>query len=370
MTPTAPQSERGGGLRGQRRRLRNGLITAALLSTLIAGLLLAVPNLSAVSHALTHVRGSWLAVATGLELASCVGYVLTFQGIFDGLPRRFAALVAASEQAFGAVVPIGGAGGIAAGAWLLARRGMPVRRIVERSAVLFLLTSATNVAALLLAAGGLAAGWFAGPHDLLRSLLPAGVALAVLLVFLALAWRTGSEPVRPASLRAIAEASAETLRVILRPGWRVAIGASAYLLCDVAVLWVGLHALGENVPAAALLVAYLVGYLANAVPIPGGLGVLDGGLAGALLAYHVPAATALGGVLIYHALALWIPTLCGTFAFIAAARSRVPDLARPPEGPAPGREGQRSHLRAPGPMSHRRGPRRHSCKPVEAEETT
>jgi hypothetical protein len=100
-----------------------------------------------------------------------------------------------------------------------------------------------------------------------------------------------------------------------RPGWRVAVGAPAFLLCDVAVLWVSIHALGRSVPAAPL--------------IPGGLGILDGGLAAALVAYHVPAATALGGVLIYHALALWIPTVSGTLAFIAAVRERVP----PPPAP-------------------------------------
>jgi uncharacterized membrane protein YbhN (UPF0104 family) len=278
-----------------------------------------------------------LALAAGLECASCLGYVLAFQGIFDSLPRRFAALVAAAEQAFGAVVPLGGAGGIAAGGWLLARGGMPVRRIAERSAVLFLLTSATNVVALLIGAGGLAAGWFAGPHGAVRALLPAAVAFTVLLVFLWLAReatckRQGRAPMRPAALREVGDATVRTLQVILRPGWRVALGAPAYLLCDVGVLWLAIHALGHSVPAAPLLVAYLVGYLANAVPIPGGLGVLDGGLAGALLAYHVPAATALGGVLIYHALALWIPTVSGTFGFIAAIRTTP---AERNERPAP-----------------------------------
>jgi uncharacterized membrane protein YbhN (UPF0104 family) len=74
------------------------------------------------------------------------------------------------------------------------------------------------------------------------------------------------------------------------------------------------------VPVAPLVLAYLVGYLANAVPIPGGLGVLDGGLAGALILYHVPAPVALGGVLLYHTLALWIPALSGTLGFVAAQR--------------------------------------------------
>jgi hypothetical protein len=143
----------------ERERLRSGILAGALLSVLLAGLVLAVPGLRAVSQSIRHARLGWVALAAGLELASCAGYVLAFQGTFERLPRRFAALVAASELAFGAVVPLGGAGGIAAGGWLLARRGIPVRRIAERSAVLFLLTSATNVVALLLAAGGLAAGW-------------------------------------------------------------------------------------------------------------------------------------------------------------------------------------------------------------------
>jgi uncharacterized membrane protein YbhN (UPF0104 family) len=71
---------------------------------------------------------------------------------------------------------------------------------------------------------------------------------------------------------------------------------------------------------APLLLAYLIGYLGNTLPTPGGLGVLDGGLAGALIVYHVPAPVALGGVLLYHTLALWIPAVSGTFGFLAAQR--------------------------------------------------
>ncbi len=313
----------------QRRRLRTGLVSAGVLSILLAGLVFAIPDLRTVTHLLAHAQWGWVALAAGLELASCLGYVLAFQAIFGDLPRRFAALVAAAEQAFGAVVPIGGAGGIAAGGWLLARRGLPMRSIAERSAVLFLLTSATNVVALLIAAAGLAVGLFAGPDDLLRTVLPAVVAVSVLVIFVALArrvTRVGAlrpTPTRPDALRALADTSAQTLRLIARPGWRVGIGAPAFLLCDVSVLWLAIHALGYSVPAAPLLVAYLLGYLANVIPIPGGLGVLDGGLAGALIAYHVPAAAALGGVLIYHALALWIPTVSGTLAFIVAQRELV-----------------------------------------------
>src|SRR5579884_1884249 len=292
-----------------RRQLRSGLVTAAVLSVMVGGLVLAVPGLGVVAHRLTHTSWGWVALGAGLELLSCAGYVLAFQGVFDEVPRYFGALVAAAEQAFGAVVPVGGAGGIAAGGWLLSRAGMPLRSIAQRSAVLFLVTSATNVLTLVLAGAGLAVGLFVGPNDLLLSALPAAVGVVVLALFVGLALRgraTSTGSLRIRALGATAGASAQTLRAIQRPGWRLGLGAPAFLFCDIAVLWVTIHALGYDVPVAPLLLAYLVGYLANTLPIPGGLAVLDGGLAGALILYHVPPPVALGGVLLYHTLALWI----------------------------------------------------------------
>ena len=325
MSASSPTTARELAGFSQRRRLSSGLVSAGVLCILLGGVVLAIPGLGEVGHRVAHAHWGWVVVGAGLELASCVGYVLAFQGIFKEVPARFGALVATAEQAFGAVVPVGGAGGIAAGGWLLSRAGVPLRVIAERSGVLFLLTSATNVVVLVLAGAGLAIGVFAGPDDLALSALPAGVGLVVLVLFLGLARRASGRTEAGASLAsralgATAEASATTLRAIRRPGWRLTVGALAFLLCDTAVLWLAIHALGYDVPAAPLLLAYLIGYLANAIPIPGGVGVLDGGLAGALLLYHVPAPAAFGGVLLYHALALWIPALSGTVGFIAAQR--------------------------------------------------
>lgn len=340
VTAISHPSTRGAGAR-QRRQLRSGLVTAAVLSVLLGGLILALPGLGAVGHRLVHAHWGWLVLGGALELASCLGYVLAFQGIFTEVPRRFGLMVAAAEQAFGAVVPIGGAGGIAAGGWLLSRAGMTIRVIAERSAVLFLLTSATNVIALIVAGAGLATGVFAGPSNLLLSVLPTAIGLAVLAVFVGLAHSRldGSSPdsLVARALGATAGASAETLRMLRRPGRRLAVGALAFLLCDLAVLWVTIHALGYSVPVAPLVLAYLIGYLGNAVPIPGGLGVLDGGLAGALVLYGVPAPAALGGVLLYHVLALWIPALSGTLGFLAAQRELNGSTVGARSGPLGGR---------------------------------
>jgi hypothetical protein len=63
------------------------------------------------------------------------------------------------------------------------------------------------------------------------------------------------------------------------------------------------------------VLGYTVGYLANALPIPGGVGVLDAGLTGALVLYGASPARAAAAVLVYHAVAFWIPALGGVIAY-------------------------------------------------------
>ena len=93
-----------------------------------------------------------------------------------------------------------------------------------------------------------------------------------------------------------------------RPSWRLA-GALGYLWFDMAVLWIILKGVGEPISVPALVLAYSIGYLADTLPIPGGIGVLDAGLAGSLLLYGAPAAHVAAAVLVYHAIALWVPGL-------------------------------------------------------------
>ena len=46
-----------------------------------------------------------------------------------------------------------------------------------------------------------------------------------------------------------------------------------------------------------------------------GIGILDAGLIGALALYGLPITHAAAAVLVYHAIAFWIPTLGGTVAY-------------------------------------------------------
>jgi uncharacterized membrane protein YbhN (UPF0104 family) len=308
------------------RHLRNGIISLAVVVALVVALLLAVPGLDSVS--VRHVDKDTVIAAFALELLSCVGYVLVVQLVFARAPRRFAARLAWSEMAFGAALGFGGAGSLALGAWVLRVKGVPLRRIAERSAVLFLLTSATNV--LVLIGFGVLAGLGVvdGSTNPLLTFLPAAVGAAVLAFFLLLPGLAGRaarerERRRPRVaelLFGLADSVRETERMLVKPNWRLA-GAWLYLLADICVLYVCLDAVGAHVPFAAVVLAYQIGYLANVVPVPGGIGVLDSGLVGMLLLYGAHAAPATAAVLIYHAIALWVPAVFGTIAFVLLRRS-------------------------------------------------
>jgi uncharacterized membrane protein YbhN (UPF0104 family) len=298
-----------------------------VLAVLLLGIGLAIPNLRSVLDRAADASWGWLVLGVGLEFASCLGYVGVVRLVMRRGPAPLVRRLAWAEMAFGAVVPVGGAGGLAVGAWAMRARGVAWSRVVNRSAVIFLLTSALN--ALVLGVAGIAV-WLGIGSDrsgLTYGLLPAGLALAALAGFLLLPLVQAPPRERPHDLRYRVTSTLhgvgvwvrDTERVTFSGDWRV-IGAPAYLLCDIAVLWACLKSVGVSAPVMGLIVAYQVGYLANLAPVPGGIGVLDGGLVAALVLYKMPVAPTAAAVILYHAIALWIPTLGGTWGFISLRR--------------------------------------------------
>jgi uncharacterized membrane protein YbhN (UPF0104 family) len=336
---------------------RRRFLTAALLVVLVVALLASVPSLDQVYDRLATMRPGWVALALGLELLSCLAFVAVFRLFFDTVAPAIARRVAWTEMASGALLPGGGVSSLAAGGWLMSVAGQPAARIVRRSSALFFLTSAVNVAAL--AAGGalLATGLSVGPHDFLRTAVPIAVGLGAIAIALAVArlapagegvpGRDGA-PASPAAgasdadargsrrgwLPQVAAGIREAQAAARRPSWRAA-AALGYLGFDIAVLWAALRGLGYAPALGALVVAYLAGYLATWVPIPGGLGVLDGGIAGALVLYGMPPATAVAAVLVYHAIALWVPSAGGLVAYAHLRRKLVQARAEVRAVPVP-----------------------------------
>jgi uncharacterized membrane protein YbhN (UPF0104 family) len=318
------------------RSLWRGLISLAILIAMVVGLLLAVPGLKGVAHAVAHMNLGWLVVGVVLEILSCLGYVLAFLQVFDRAPVRFGARVALSELAFGAAVSLGGAGSVAVGAWLLVERGGEPTRIAERSAVLFLLTSAINVITLALAGLALFFGILPGPSNPWLSLAPGLVGTVVFVFFLLLPRITERVATSrsPGKLRTLMVEIATTIRlteqVLFRRDWRI-VGAIAFLWCDIAVLAACFAAAGTVPPVATIVLAYQIGYLSNLVPVPGNIGILDGSLVGMFVIYGVSATLATAATVVYHAIALWVPAMWGTAAFVILRRTKDrPIELRPP----------------------------------------
>jgi uncharacterized membrane protein YbhN (UPF0104 family) len=306
-------------------RIARRLIGVAVISVAIVSLVLAVPGLQGVAADIEHLQVGWVIAAMGFELGSCLGFVLIFRRFFDDVPAGRARELAWLEQGAGALLPGGGVGALAIGGWFLRREGLPTRTIIKRSSALFFLTSAINVLALVGAGALLALGIASGPGGLLRAWLPVGGGLAVGAVVLAspILLRRSAAGRRPPWLSDLAAGLDGARESMLRPSWRL-VGALAYLGLDIAALGATFTAAGHALPVAPLVLAYLIGYLANLIPVPGGFGVLEGGLAGALIAYGAPATQAAAAVIVYHAIAFWIPSLGGLIGY-ALLRDRLDD---------------------------------------------
>jgi uncharacterized membrane protein YbhN (UPF0104 family) len=307
---------------------------------LVAALLLAVPGLHSAGDHISDANPPWVAVGIGLELLSCLGYVVLFALVFDMLDRHVSWRLSLSELAANSVVSSSGLAGLALGAWVLRSRGVSAERIVERSVVLFVLTSAVNVVAVALIGVAMAFGLVPGSSNLNLTLLPAVAAAVAIVATLLVAEWTRRATARPSSTsnrialaaRAVGLGVADTLRVLREHDWRLW-GAVGYWLFDNLALYACLAAFGHPPSVWVVLMAYLVGMLANAIPIPGGLVAVEGGLVGMLLLFGVrPASQVLAAVLIYRAISLWIPALVGSLAFLSLRR----EIGKPLPAGAPG----------------------------------
>jgi hypothetical protein len=142
--------DRAGAMAAHSRTLRNGIISLTIFFALIVALLLGVPGLRAAADHISDANMLWVLAGVGLELISCVGYVVVFGLVFGTLERRLAWRLALSELAANSAVSASGIAGLVLGAWVLRTRGMSVTQIARRSVLLFVLTSAVNVGAVLL----------------------------------------------------------------------------------------------------------------------------------------------------------------------------------------------------------------------------
>lgn len=126
---------------------------------------------------------------------------------------------------------------------------------------------------------------------------------------------------------------------------------------DCACLACAFAAVGVAVPWRGLLLAYGAGQLAANLPItPGGLGVVEGSLTIALVAFGGSESSTVAAVLLYRIFNFWITLPVGWVAWLTLVVRRRRELRRSPPPPPPpdsGRAGMPADQTAPsGPPAH------------------
>jgi uncharacterized protein (TIRG00374 family) len=321
-----------------RRKVRRQLLFLTGVVVAVVAVVTLLPGLDGLRVRLSHANPLWLVLGVGLKVLSGLGYVAIFRMVFcRRMSWRVSYQIGMSELGANALLPTGGAGGLALGAWALKRGGMPTAEIARRTAAFFMLTSVANVVGVVLIGVGLAVRVLPGEMNLALTLLPAAIAAAAIVGSL-LAGRSSADLHRRLdrneasgssrrstivlkTLVAVADGVNEAV-ALLREGnaWLIG-GILAYLIFDVMILWATFRAFGAAPPLAILGMAYLIGELGGLIPVPGGIGGVDAGLVGTFVLYNVPVTAAASAVLAYRAIALWVPAILGSAAFVSLRRT-------------------------------------------------
>jgi len=327
---------------------RHWLAFGLFVASALAFLYFVLPQLAGLDNTWERIREGdpyWLGAAVALEVCAWCGYVLLFRTVFvrgesrvdwkESFQITMAAL--AATRLFNAA----GAGGIALTAWALRRSGMERRTVACRMVAFLCLLYLVYMLALIVFGLGLHWGVFNGPDPFALTMVPAILAGTAIVVFLAIAlvptdiervverWGSGHRRMRLVRIaRRLATAPASvatgvrTAIMLVRERRLGVLGAALWWGFDICVLWACFHAFGQDPPYfAVIVVAYFVGMLGNLLPLPGGIGGVDGGMIGAFIAFDVPGDYALVTVLSYRAFAFWLPTIPGAVAYLALRRT-------------------------------------------------
>jgi putative heme transporter len=327
---------------------RRVLAFAAFVVSAVAFLYFVLPRITG-SHGLKDSwnridkgEPGWLAGAFALEVCAFLGYQTLFRAVCvrgesriewkESYQINMAAL--AATRLFAAA----GAGGVALTAWALRRSGMEARVVACRMVAFVVLLYGVYMGTLIVDGLGLYYHLWPGGGGFAITVLPAIFAAGVILIVSAMAlvpsdfdrrlvhWAHGRGFVgrmarRLAAAPASAASGVRTAIALVRSRDPKLLGAVAWWGFDIAVLWACFHAFGEHPDKGVIVMAYFVGMLGNVLPLPGGIGGVDGGMIGAFAAFGVPIDSAVVAVLAYRGFSFWLPTLPGAVAYFQLRRT-------------------------------------------------
>jgi uncharacterized protein (TIRG00374 family) len=285
----------------------------------------------------------WLIVAGAFTALSFAGYVVLFQGVYVRDGFRLSAVesyqITMAGLAATRVFAAGGAGGIALTAWALRQAGMPKRAVADQTLAFLVLTYGVYMAAVVLGGFGLYFGILPGSEDWAITLLPAIIGLIAFAVALLASLtptdlqkrlegyatrhgRIGRLAQKAANLPAAISSGIRISVQLVRTGDLALVGSIAYWGFNIAILWASFKAFGEAPPWAVIVMGYFVGMLANLLPLPGGVGGVDGGMIGAFVAFGGESKDSIiVAVLTYRLFAFYLPTIPGAVAYLQLRRT-------------------------------------------------
>jgi uncharacterized membrane protein YbhN (UPF0104 family) len=304
-----------------------------------------------VRAALAHgLRLPWLGAAAAAEAVVVAGLVLAQRQLLAAagarLPVRAVAAAVVASTGLARLLPAGPA---AAAAWQAGqyRRRDPASGTAGAWAVL-----AGGVASAAAALAGLAAGAAAAAR---WPLLAGGAATLAATAAAALAARRAGGAARWLARHAgrsrwrrrlaVGLAGLAQPRLGPRRGAAVLAASGLSVLGEAGLLAAAFEVAGLPVPWRGLLLAGAAGQLgARLVPLPGGLGGVEGGVLGALALTGTRPATALAAVIVYRVAGYWAPGAAGAVTAAVLTRRHPARAARPvtalrpqaPPRPVPG----------------------------------
>jgi uncharacterized membrane protein YbhN (UPF0104 family) len=321
---------------------RKALLLVGAAAIMLVSLVLLAPAFADLPDAWERLRsgeGRWLLLALVFEVLSFAGHIVLFSGVAKagGAGERIGLWASTQINLAGhaatRLFASAGAGGIALTAWAMRRAGMERRDVASRMTTFIVLLYGVYMAAMAAGGIGLYVGVLPGGGSFAITVVPAIFGALVIAVVASAQWvRPGEGRVR--RVLAPVGRGVRDARRLLRSGNLALVGALMWWGFDIAVLWACFHAFGAPPSFAVITVAYFVGTLANTLPLPGGVGGVDGGMIGALIAFGVEPELALISVLAYRGFAFWLPIAPGALAYLGLRRT-VARWAREDAGELP-----------------------------------
>jgi uncharacterized protein (TIRG00374 family) len=123
-----------------------------------------------------------------------------------------------------------------------------------------------------------------------------------------------------ATRRSLISGTGEAVELVRSRDLTLLAGAVGYWAFDNAALLATYEAVGHTPPLSIVLMGYLIGQLGGLLPLPGGVGGIDGGLIGVLVLYGAAVAPTVAAVLAYRLILFWVPLIIGAPAFLTLWR--------------------------------------------------